>query len=71
MRLLCIWFRQWKRAPKTVARQFGVVASENETRLWQRTAMIRREQTATNVFENSNYLNVLGSKHLVCTENLI
>src|SRR5258705_13478724 len=44
---------------------------ENEKRLRQRTATIRREQTeknATNKFEKSNYLNVLGFKHLVDIE---
>ena len=45
--------------------------NENEKRLRQRTATIRREQTeknATNKFEKSNYLNVLGFKHLVDIE---
>ena len=49
----------------------GRLHRENEKRLRQRTATIRREQTeknATNKFEKSNYLNVLGFKHLVDIE---
>jgi hypothetical protein len=46
---------------------------ENETRSRQRTATIRREQTAKNTknaFKNSNNLNVLGFKHLVDIEGV-
>jgi hypothetical protein len=49
------------------------MSSENEMRPRQRTATIRREQTeknATNDFEKSNYLNVLGFKHLVDIEGV-
>jgi hypothetical protein len=46
---------------------------ENERRLRQRTATIRREQTeknATNVFKMYNNINVLGPEHLVDIEGV-
>jgi hypothetical protein len=54
----------------------ALVPSEEHTKVGtqiQRTATIRREQTeknATNVFEKSNYVNVLGFKHLVDIEGV-
>jgi hypothetical protein len=58
---------------QSMARQLGLAASENNKHLRQRTATIRREQTeknATDDFEKSNYLNVLGFKQLVDIEGV-
>jgi hypothetical protein len=58
---------------QSMARQLGLAASENKKHLRQRTATIRREQTAknaTNLFRNSNNPNELGFKHLVDIEGV-
>jgi hypothetical protein len=58
---------------QSMARQLGLAASENKKHLRQRTATIRREQTAknaTNLFRSSNNPNELGFKHLVDIEGV-
>jgi hypothetical protein len=70
----CLFFSQEQFRPQSgPALVCNPAGGENEKRLRQRTATIRREQTeknATNKFEKSNYLNVLGFKHLVDIEGV-
>jgi hypothetical protein len=69
----CRHGKRVSRSPTTMARQLGLAASENKKHLRQRTATIRREQTAknvTNLFRNSNNPKELGFKHLVDIEGI-
>jgi hypothetical protein len=69
----CRQGKRVSRSPTTMPRQLGLAASENKKHLRQRTATIRREQTAknaTNLFRNSNNPRELGFKHLVDIEGI-